>query len=334
MNDVSLTGKKIIFFGPKTFGYENAIVSELEQLGAEVTFHSHLPSEHPWVKAIFRLFPKLAWRYADRYFISWLNQHGPATCDLVFVVKGEGLTPNFLQHLKKRYPNSRLILHLWDSLVNCKHIQLKFPYFDSMSSFDPSDCKKVSQFRYRPLFFLDKYLNREQNNTGQGVFFIGTLNGDRPQVISRLVRSWMSTSDFKYWLFVRSRLELTLRKLFDKSLKQIEESHLIYKSMSAEAISQNYNDCAAVLDIEHPNQSGLTMRTFEVIASGKKLITTNRKIVEHDFYDPARICVIDRNNPTIPDDFLKAPTPALSEDFIAHHSLRGWILDIMSPCTY
>lgn len=330
MNDVSLLGKRILFFAPKTFGYENAIVREMELLGAEVKFHSHLPSEHPWVKAIFRLFPKLAWRYADHYFFSWLNQHGPATCDFIFVVKGEGLSPNFLQHLEKRYPSSRLVLHLWDSLVNCKHIQLKFPYFDSMSSFDPSDCKKLPQFKYRPLFFLDKYLNLEQYNTGQGVFFIGTLNGDRPEVIHRLVQTWEAASEFKYWLFVRSRLEFTLRKLFDRSLKQIEESHFIYKSMSAEAISQHYNDCAAVLDIEHPNQSGLTMRTFEVIASGKKLITTNRSIVDPDFYDPARIFVIDRNNPMIPDDFLKVPVPALSEDFITHHSLRGWILDILS----
>lgn len=330
MNDVSLTGKKIIFFGPKTFGYENAIVREMELLGAVVTFHSHLPSDHPWGKAIFRLLPKLAWRSADRYFISWLKQFGPATCDIIFVVKGEGLSPRFLQHLRKCYPNSRMVLHLWDSLVNCKHIQLKFPYFDSMSSFDPTDCKRVPQFRYRPLFFLDKYLNRDQKNTGQDVFFIGTLNGDRPQVIHRLVQSWRAASELKYWLFVRSRLELTLRKLFDKSLKQIEESHLIYKSMSAETISQHYNECSAVLDIEHPNQSGLTMRTFEVIASGKKLITTNKTIVAHDFYDPARICVIDRNNPMIPDGFLEIPTPPLSEEFIAHHSLRGWVLDILA----
>lgn len=325
-----MSGKRIIFFGPKTFGYENAIVHELEQLGADVTFHGQLPSELPWVKAIFRLFPKLAWKYADRYFISWLKQHGPSTCDIVFVVKGEGLSPNFLKHLINSYSNSRLILHLWDSLINCKHIHLKFPYFDSISSFDPEDCNKEPRFRYRPLFFLDKYLNRKQNNTGNGVFFIGTLNGDRPNVINRLIRSWNSTSDFKYWLFVRSSFELMLRKIFDKSLNQIGASHLIYKSMSAETISQHYNECVAVLDIEHPNQSGLTMRTFEVIASGKKLITTNKNIVAHDFYDPARICVIDRNCPSIPDDFLKGPTPALSEEFIAHHSLRGWILDIMT----
>jgi hypothetical protein len=168
MKDVSLSGKKILFFGPKTFGYENEIIREMELLGAQVTFHGQLPSEHPWCKAIFRLFPQYAWIYADRYFTSWLKQYGPSTCDIVFVVKGEGLSPNFLQHLKKRYPQSRMILHLWDSLVNCKHIEQKFPCFDSLSSFDPDDCKKMPQLKYRPLFFLDKYHNREQKNTGQG----------------------------------------------------------------------------------------------------------------------------------------------------------------------
>lgn len=330
MKSGSLSGKKIIFFGPKTFGYEKEIIREMELMGAEVTFHGQLPSDHPWVKALFRLFPKTAWIYADRYFISWLQHHGPATCDLIFIVKGEGLSPHFLQHLKNRYPNARVILHLWDSLVNCKHIQRKFTYFDSLSSFDPDDCKKMPQFKYRPLFFLDKYLKREQKNTGNGVFFIGTLNGDRPKVISRLLKSLNAASRFKYWLFVRSRLELTLRKIFDSSLRQIEESHLIYTPMSAAAISQYFDESAAILDIEHPNQSGLTMRTFEVIASGKKLITTNRKIVDHDFFNPARICVIDRNTPTIPLDFFQVPVPALSEEFIAQYSLRGWILDIMS----
>ena len=139
-----------------------------------------------------------------------------------------------------------------------------------------------------------------------------------------------STSKFLFWLFVRSKLELTLRKVFDNYLKYIDKSHLLFKPMSADTISKHYTDCAAVLDIEHPNQSGLTMRTFEVIASGKKLITTNKKIIEHDFFDPSRICVIDRNKPVISDDFLKSPTPPLSESFLSHYSLQGWILDVLN----
>ena len=60
--------------------------------------------------------------------------------------------------------------------------------------------------------------------------------------------------------------------------------------MSYETLTFNMKDCHAVLDIEHPKQVGLTMRTFEVLASGRKLITTNRSIINHEFYDPLRMC--------------------------------------------
>jgi hypothetical protein len=37
MTDSSLSGKRILFFGPATFNYEKEIVSELEKAGAHVT---------------------------------------------------------------------------------------------------------------------------------------------------------------------------------------------------------------------------------------------------------------------------------------------------------
>lgn len=330
MKAFSLSGKRIVFFGPRTFGYENAIIRELESLGAEVTFHGQLPSDHPWVKAVFRLFPILASKYAERYFIAWSERHCPPTCDYVLVIKGEGLSPDFLLHLKKRYPTARFILHLWDSLSNCPHIREKFRCFDSFSSFDPDDCRINPQFKYRPLFYMDKYLVHDRVDAGEGIVFVGTLNGDRHRVINRLEQALQPPYGIKYFLFVRSRLELALRKLIDSSVRQINALHFIYKPLSAASISQLFGGCAAVLDIEHFNQTGLTMRTFEVIASGKKLITTNKKIAEHDFYDPARICVIDRSAPVIPEGFFEKQTPALSGDFIARYSLRGWIMDILN----
>lgn len=329
MNDAALTGKNIIFFCPRTFGYESAIVREMELLGAEVTFHGQLPSEHVLVKTIFRLCPKLGWRFADRYFTSWLREYGPESCDCIFVIKGEGLSPTFLGRLKDRYPNGRLVLHLWDSMANCKHIHLKLCHFDSLSSFDPVDCRRMAHVKYRPLFFLNEYINCERNNIGRGVLFVGTLSGDRPRIIQNLIESLNVSCDFRFWLYVRSRMELSLRLIVDKWLRRMDRSHLIFAPMSTTVIAKYYRECAAVLDIEHPNQSGLTMRTFEVIASGKKLITTNRGIVEHDFYDPARVCVIDRNHPTISHEFLEATLPPLPDEFIVRHSLKGWLLDIL-----
>jgi len=329
MTDLPLGGKRILFFSPKFFGYEKEILHEMEKMGAKVVFHSHLPSEHPWIKGLFRLFPKIAWFFSDIFFFSWLEKCHLQSFDLILIVKGEGLSPKFIESLRKRYLSAHIVIYLWDSTLNCKHVELKYPYIDEIFSFDPVDCDRITRFKYRPLFFLNKYLNEANSPSGHGLFFIGTLNGDRPKVICRFLESLKQEVLFDYWLFVRSKIELILRKCFDPYLRKLDSTRLLFIPMPAETTVLHLKDCAAVLDMEHPKQNGLTMRTFEVIASGKKLITTNKFIKDHDFYDPSRICVIDRNNPSIPVDFLKSEVAPLSIEFTSKYSLRGWIMEIL-----
>lgn len=300
----------------------------MEKMGAQVTFRSGQPVDKPWFKGFVRLFPALAWRYSDRYYFSWLNEYGPANCDIIFIVKGEGLSPIFIKAMRDRYPNAHVILYLFDSMLNLPLIENKFPYIDEFFSFDPVDCNRRKKFKYRPLFFLDRYRQIDTAKPGRSIFFIGTLNGDRPKVISRLLANRDPGVFFDYWFFVRSRIELALRKVFDRYLAKLDAARFLFKPMPVNTITMHFGRSLAVLDIEHPNQAGLTMRTFEVIASGKKLITTNQRIREHEFYDPRRICVIDRSKPCVPADFFETEAPPLPADFDSRYSLRGWLREI------
>lgn len=329
MTNSILSGKKILFFGPETFNYEREIIRELESLGAEVTFRSDKPGNSFAAKALVRLFPKLIWGYSDRIFKSWLAKYGPLECDIVFIIKGEGLSPRFIDLLKVKYKNSYFVLYLWDSLENIRGAELKLSKFDFLYSFDPHDCDRDKRFKYRPLFFLERYLSKE-DNCGLGCFFVGTLNGDRPSVILRLIRSFPQGMEFNYWLFVRNKIELFFRRIFDSSLRNIDRSRLISSPMPSSIVSQNFQRSAAIIDIEHPKQVGLTMRTFEVLASGKKLITTNKNIMSHGFYHSSRVCVIDRNSPVIDRDFISTRAVPLPQSFYSEYSLRGWILDLLT----
>lgn len=326
----ALKGKKILFFCPKFFGYEVAIQQEMENCGAQVCFRSAQAIEHAWAKGLQRLSPTMGWFFSDKKYNKWLDTDSPDQCDIIFIVKGEALSPKFLKSLRAKYPAAKVILYMFDSIKNYKKIETKFSLIEEICSFDPADSDELDFIRYRPLFFLNKYLTIEQSQPGNNLFFIGTLNGDRPNVVSKLAETLPSGINFDYWLFVRSRLEVRLRKMFDSSLNKLEPSRLINIPMSHETIREHYINCCAVLDIEHPNQTGLTMRTFEVLASGKKLITTNKSIVNHDFYDPTRICLIDRNNPYVPADFFKSVLEPLPESFISRYSLSGWLSDIFS----
>lgn len=329
---MDLVGKKILFFCPIFFGYEKEIILEMQKMGAEIIFRSAQANEKPWFKAFIRIFPRLAWNCADKYMFSWLNTFSPLNCDIVFVVKGEGLSPFFLKELKSRYPKAKFVLHLWDSISNCKYIEDKFEYFDYYSSFDFRDCKKYSFFYYRPLFFINKYLNKNCTNCNKEIFFIATLNGDRPKVLKKIIDVNKKHAAINYWLFVRSRFELSIRKIIDKSLRKLDKSRLLLKPMPPDMIKKHLDECSCVLDIQHPKQTGLTIRTFEVIASNKKLITTNNAIKEHEFYDPKRIFVVSRANPIIPLSFLKSKNYPVPESFIGKYSLNAWLLDIFKEC--
>lgn len=322
--------KKVLFFCPKTFNYEHEILEKLKDGGAKVSFRSAQPLEYSWFKALIRVLPFIGWVIADFVYFLWLKKYSPPETDFVFIIKGEGLSPRFLKAIKRKYNKAKFILYLWDSVANVTKTEQKLPYFDKVFSFDPNDCKKYPDFIYRPLFFLDKYLNPQNTIQGKKLFFIGTLNGDRPKVISRLLGKLPDDIDFDYWLFVRSRFELFFRRIFEIELRNLDCSRLIFLPMSSKEIQMRYEQCTAVLDVEHPNQTGLTMRTFEVVASGRKLVTTNASILNQDFYDPIRIAVIDRNKPDLPDDFFSTRAPVLTKEFKFKYSINGWLADIFA----
>ena len=71
------------------------------------------------------------------------------------------------------------------------------------------------------------------------------------------------------------------------------------------------------------------MRTMEALAAKAKLITTNGEVVKYDFYDPADILVIDRENPAIPAEFLTTAYKDIPEEIVEKYSLTNWVKTLM-----
>jgi hypothetical protein len=324
-----LAGCRILFFCSSFFGYERSIVEALVDLGAEVVFRCDRPYETPWFKSVLRLLPRVGQAIADLAHSRWLATLDQRAFDIVFVLKGEGLSNGLLADLHRRYPRAEFVLYLWDSLCNVPAVEKNLAVFDRIYSFDREDCARFPGFCYRALFFADRYWNPEPR-PGTGVFFLGTLNGDRPKVLAGVGPAVQSSGGIlDYWLFVRSGVELRLRWLFDPSLRRLDPSRLLRTSLPADEVAGRFASSAAILDIQHPDQTGLTMRTFEVLAAGKKLITTNPKVREEDFFAPDLICVIDRNAPSIPAGFIDSPTPGIGEGFQRKYAIRGWAVEIL-----
>src|SRR5208337_2144535 len=86
----------------------------------------------------------------------------------------------------------------------------------------------------------------------------------------------------------------------------------------------------AIVDIQHPDNFGLTMRSLEVLGLKRKLITTNSDVINYDFYDKNNVYVIDRKNPKIDRVFFETPYTQIPEIIYNKYSIDFWINDIFN----
>ena len=132
-----------------------------------------------------------------------------------------------------------------------------------------------------------------------------------------------------YWFLYLQNWKLFIwNKLNNSSFRKAHLNDFNYKSLSKNEIFDIIKKSRIILDIQHPKQTGLTMRTIEMIGAKKKLITTNTSIKGYDFYYQNNILVIDRNNPIIPIDFFHSDYTPINDKLYYKYSLDGWLEDI------
>jgi len=336
---VSLNGKRILFFSPNFLGYDAIIKDELERRGAIVSLYDERPSSNSIVKALIRVNPRLLEALSRKYFSRIITENKNQDFDYIFIIKGEAISSKTIRMMKFFFNNSELLFYSWDSLKNVKFTDTKINLFDKVFSFDRSDCKNYPNVKYLPLFFAPVYSLPESNNCSKKIdfIFIASLHSDRYDVLNRILSKTLiiepNFSSYSF-LFYSSKLFFLLRKLFDKNFKNIPYNKVSWTSLLQVDVVRKINDANIVIDINHPNQSGLTMRTIESVALKKKLITTNANIRYECFYDKANILIIDRNDPVITRDFIFCPYKEIDKAIIGGYSIEAWISNIFGEESY
>ena len=321
-------GKNILFFSAAFFNYEKAIVEKLQNLGANVDYFNERPSDSTLAKGMIRVNRSLYKRKIQNYYQNILDKTREKMYDFLLIIKGETVPDFFLKQFKIIHPKTKLIYYGYDPLSEYPEILKILPYFDKKLSFDREDAVKF-QMQFRPLFFIDEYINKENSDFRYDLSFIGSAHTDR-FLVGEMVENVAQKINLKtfFYYFAPSKSILLLKKLFDKHFEKLDVKKVSYHQFSHQEISEIYYQSKAVLDIQKPFQNGLTMRTFEVLASGRKLITTNEDIVNYLFYNPENILIINRENPVITAEFFEKPFVALSENQRSRMSLDAWLVDV------
>lgn len=329
---MKLSDKRILFIAPAFFGYEDKIVEKLLELGAEVDFFDERSIKSSFAKAILKLNPQFFHKRSMGYYNLIIQNISKMRYDFVFVIKCEMMPIEIIIKLKSIFFEANFCLYLYDSLKNIKGIEKKLNYFDRVLSFDMEDTIRNSNLIFRPLFYIDDFkrtLNK-QKEYEYDFCFIGTIHSDRYRVIKK-IKDIADKNNFKYFFYcyLQSKFIYYFYKITKKEFKGTNIVDFEFNKIQSRRIADVINKTRVVLDVQHPKQTGLTMRTIEMIGMHKKLITTNQSIKNYDFYNYNNIAIIDRNVVKIPEGFFDKPYTEIENAIYNKYSIENWIIDVL-----
>lgn len=250
-------------------------------------------------------------RWASQLYASQVKK--TEKFDFLFIISPDYLHNKELQYLTNKADKS--IVYYWDSFTLIDRYKRTLPFFDVKFSFEPKDVEKynmtlLTNFYYDTLssnkivtdaYYIGKFDNRI--NTIEKINLLLLESGLRPEINIKIDHKNNSKELSKNINFIKTFIP------FEENQKKIKESKFI-------------------LDIHKEIQNGLTFRVFEAIGLSKKLITTNKDIVNYDFYNPNNIFVWDETKKKLPKNFLEKDYEKLPEEIYKKYSLENWVKTI------
>jgi hypothetical protein len=306
---------KILLIAPYSFGYTQYIyeaIAKYDSVSAEIIYldvptFSYKNFFHHLQNVISKIFfgKNLKKTLGANRIKNQIQVLGKQ--DLIFIIRPDALDNTTLTFLKNA--TQKLDAYYWDSTRRFPRMAKIIPFFDTIYSYDKEDVARYD------LKFLTNYIFHSEvksPKTKYQFFNISTVDYRLP--LLEKTTEYISSKGWTHRIFVynRSPIETKHVKLLTTQ-KNVKES---LQLMAA---------CDIVVEIQREEQTGLSFRAFEAMGLEKKLITTNKDIVNYDFYHPQNILVLDLEDIQIPDDFVTSPYLSVDEKILSKYRLENWV---------
>ncbi|HEM3555530.1 TPA: hypothetical protein U1B62_002090, partial [Streptococcus suis] len=187
MIEQKLKGKRILFIALP--GYSKGMKEKMEDMGAEVIHINDKPKDTFLGKALGRLGLGFYENIINDYYATELSKIQEKNFDYILVIRGEYTPKDSLERMRSYFPTAKMVLYMWDSLVNNKFIRAKWEYYDKVYTFDRIDyLNHKESIDFLPLFYYEDYLPKDTGITEYkyDMSFIGTGHEDRVKIVKAL----------------------------------------------------------------------------------------------------------------------------------------------------
>ncbi|MEJ7586577.1 MAG: hypothetical protein WKI04_03335 [Ferruginibacter sp.] len=326
MKEIDLRKKKIVYIGPVSFHYDKFIINKMADRGAIITSYDlmGLIPDSLGARIINKLQPQNKEKKIQDFYHRVLLKGGH---DYVLIRHGYFFDESFLVKLKEINPAARFIFFHWDSLRAEYNYLPLIKYFDKIFSFDVKDAQNNELINYLPLFYLDIYADfRKKDTEGfnqkkYDLLFIGAWRNTERLNLITLTETLCEKAQLRFYHYLYHPLARQIASIRKGVIPRKARS----KSLSHEEILRLFSTTNTVIDFPSSFQTGLTIRTFETLAAGKKLITTNKNIINEPFFNPEYINIIDIDNFKLDIDFIKKVPVSSMEETMKNYSIGNYI---------
>lgn len=256
--------------------------------------------------------------------------------DYLFVINGTFVHPVLFSILKSRNPNIRCINYLVDSTRVYRFDRL-FHYYDKVLTFDREDALRFKLSLY-PIYWIPEEKVECPSNTFD-IFAMGGFKYDRYlvyQKVKRISNQYGLNSFIKIYLPPSKGIwhifKSKLHNLINLGTINLDAEIVTETPLPPEVFRKFISSSHIIVDTILEKQVGLTSRLLWAVGMGKKVITTNKDIVNYPFYNPSRFFVLTDTNSDIPSSFIKDVYVETESErtIIDEYRIDNWINNILS----
>ena len=293
---------RIVLFASGFNGYDKSIKKALQFSGHEV-FHYAYRSDRYSTKFHNRLLHKMKYSLNSSYEIDRWNEKLIELCkesspDIVFIVKGEVISPETLEWIKIN-TKAKVICWLMDVIKRYPEIDKLVRLYDYFYTYEPDDIaylrKQNKNVFYLPLAYdPDNFFPIYVVQKKWDLCFIGTWSKNREEFLVSI--SSLLKKEKINCIFYMSYYSIFRPLSWGKCLRRKKEFDFIkqHKYFSLKEINMLFNQSKVCLNIHQEfTKNALNIRTFEIIGAGqiqlveafnsvKDLFNNNKTIITYN----------------------------------------------------
>lgn len=318
-----LQKQSILLIGIGFYDYEKAILSELKKRYTKV-YYINAVYNSITNKFLRYIFPSFSKKIESEYLKKKL-QKLPNNIEDILILKGDKFEEEHIYILKSKFKKANIILYLWDSLNRINNATLLLREFDNIFTFDRKDSIQYN-IKFRPLFYRETREKRDIYNK-YDISFIGWMHSDRYRIL-HILKKEFEEYGLKYkFILYSGKISYLINRYIKKIISKEDSIFFTFKPIPYNTYINISLNSKVILDLSHPLQSGLTMRTIEAIGLKKKIITTNADIKNYIMLNNKNYQVI-----TSPDYFVDISffSDSYVDDFNSYFSLEVFLNEILN----